>query len=183
MVSRTISNTDILSDNDRRWLPLLSLAENAIYTAKNHYKSADVNRYMRYFVNILTIASLFSILIPYLDSFSKAVQTVAAFAAMANVMLVTGYLSVFKEIEYLQVGDSFKSIYEDCFKVFCSFSAPSEVGSQYDLLQKKFNEISGRPISKLPRMLAKRALMHKNAVDDEVDLRWLRVAKEKILNG
>jgi len=168
---------------DRRLLPLLSLAENSIYTAKNHYKSADINRYMRYVVNAVTTVSLFLVLIPFLQPFSNEVQTVAAIAAMANVMLVTGFLSVYKEIELLKLGDAFKAIYDECFKAFCSGQQISDSERQYDSLQKKFNALDRRAISKVPRWMAKKALEHKNPEHDEVDLRWLRTAKEKIING
>jgi hypothetical protein len=167
----------------RRILPLLSLAENAIYTAKNHYKSADINRYMRYAVNVLTTASLFLVLIPYLQPFSALVQTIAAVAAMANVMLVTGYLSVYRELELLKVGDQFKCIYEDCFKTFCASQSLADIEKQYEVLQKKFNSSERKPISKLARVMCKWSLEHNDPNKDEVDLRWLRDAKARILNG
>lgn len=183
MTSNAISATNATLQEERALLPLLSLAENCAYSAKNHLKSADVMIVPRYLINIITTLSLFAIAIPYLQAFPLELQTIAVVASALNLLLVVGLLSSERESEYKKIGDSYLELYRDCFELYTSNQTVSEKRTCAEKLQDKYDKHKREHIGLIARKLSKRSLEHADPNDDELDLIWLKNEKRRLTHG
>ena len=183
MSNAVTSNTVQSTENERSLLPLLSLAENSAYSAKNHFKSADVMIIPRYAINTLTTVSLFSIAIPYFQPYSLELQTFAVVASILNLLLIAGLLSPERESKYKNVGDSYLKLYRECFALYTASTSIADKRIEAEKLQNKYDRMDRYYIGFVSRRLSKWSLEHENHNDDELDLEWLRSEKRRLANG
>lgn len=171
------------SKEERLLLPLLSLAENCAYSAKNHHKSADVMLIPRYSINAITTLSLFSIAVPYFQSYPSELQTFAVLASMVNLLLVAGLLSPVREAEYKTIGDDYLKLYRECFELYTSIKTTEEKRAIGEKLQGKYDALDRKHIGFVARRLSKRCLERRDLNDNELDLEWIRSEKKRLAHG
>lgn len=168
--------------SERQHLALLDLSESAAYSAKNHFKSADVMRFARYGIEVAGFLSLFAIALPWVTNFPHGMQVFAVVSTIASVM---GYhrLSPDKEQKYMSVGDQYLRVHKDALELYGSSRSDAEKVAGTVELRARYDRVKGRPIGYFARKWSKRSLEHRDPIDDELDMSFLRQEKRRLTDG